>query len=200
MGKSMSATSDIGSGKVTIVTGAGGGIGRITAKILAACGHSLFVTDINGEAAAETASEIQQVGGVAVSLTADLSSEDEVRAMVAAVVNHFGRLDAAFNNAGIRRCNKLFTEIEGSEWRRAVGANLDSVFYCMEHEIAAMQKTGGGAIVNTSSGNGVVAIPRAADYVATKHGVVGLSRAASSEADITGVRVNAILPGFTLTP
>jgi len=123
-----------------------------------------------------------------------------VAALFSFIEQKFGRLDGAFNNAGVGGSHKQPDELGISEWQRVIDVNLSSVFYCMRHEIALMRKTGGGAIVNTSSVCGVVGIPCAIEYVAAKHGVIGATRAGAVDTATTGVRVNAVLPGMTRTP
>ncbi|MGW8816099.1 SDR family NAD(P)-dependent oxidoreductase [Gordonia terrae] len=186
-------------GKAMIVTGAGGGIGRATARLLAARGASVLVTDVNQSAVSETAELISEVGGQASSLQVDVSREDDVRAMVDETVARFGRLDGAFNNAGIGPSSALH-DTSAEDWHRVIDINLTGVFYCLKYEIAHMIKHGGGAIVNTSSEAGARGLPSVASYVASKHGVVGLTRAASTDYAKYGIRVNAVMPGFIVTP
>jgi NAD(P)-dependent dehydrogenase (short-subunit alcohol dehydrogenase family) len=186
--------------KVIIVTGGGSGIGRAAAKILARNGAKLIVADLSEAGAVETVGAIEEEGFIAKSVKVDVADEGNVRAMVDFAVKSFGRLDGAFNNAGLQMQNKLLEDLSETEWHRVVNVNLTGVFLCMKHEILAMRKTGGGAIVNTSSGNGLVGNPYSSEYVASKHGVLGVTRAASCEAAVTGVRVNAVLPGMINTP
>ncbi len=184
-------------GKVVIVTGAGSGIGRAAARIFAEDGARVALFDRDADGNEETRATI---GGEAHAWTCDVADEAAVAASVAAVVSAFGRLDGAFNNAGIEMANKLVADLDAADWARMMGINLTGVFHCMKHQTLAMQATGGGAIVNNSSGDGIIGAPYASDYVAAKHGVVGLTRAAACEARYTGVRVNAVLPGLILTP
>lgn len=187
-------------GKTIIVTGAGSGIGRATSRILAHAGAKVLVTDIGIDQARETQALIQEEGGVAEACGVDVADEASVEAMVRRAVDIFGRLDGAFNNAGILMHGKTPDELTGSEWQKVINVNLSGVFYCMKYEIEAMRKTGGGAIVNTSSVNGLVGNPTSIEYVAAKHGVVGATRGAACDAVTTGVRVNAVLPGSIRTP
>lgn len=184
-------------GKVVIVTGAGSGIGCAAARIFAEEGARVALFDRDADGNEETRATI---GGDARAWTCDVADEASVADSVAAVVSAFGRLDGAFNNAGIEMANKLVTDLDAADWSRMMAINLTGVFHCMKHQTRAMQTTGGGAIVNNSSGDGIIGAPYASDYVAAKHGVVGLTRAAACEARYTGVRVNAVLPGLILTP
>ncbi len=187
-------------GKVALVTGAGRGIGESSARLFAAEGASVVVADVDGEAALRVAEAIATSGGSAVAVQADVTDEDQVIAMVATAMEHFGRLDCAHNNAGISGMVSSFTDLSLSEWNRMLTINLTSVFLSMKHEIPAMLASGGGAIVNTSSGAGVVGFAGLPHYVASKHGVVGLTKTAAIEFAKQGLRVNAVLPGTTNTP
>lgn len=187
-------------GKVIIVTGAGSGIGRATSQILARAGAKVIVADLVPAHALETEAMIRDAGGVARSHEVDVADEASVRNMVDVAVQDFGRLDGAFNNAGILMHGKTPDELTGGEWNKVIGVNLTGIFYCMKYEISAMRKTGGGAIVNTSSVNGLVGNPASIEYVAAKHGVIGATRGAACDAVTTGVRVNAVLPGSIRTP
>ncbi|MGE4304841.1 MAG: SDR family NAD(P)-dependent oxidoreductase [Novosphingobium sp.] len=185
--------------KVVLVTGAGSGIGRAAALLFAHEGAKIGVLDRDRVSADEVAAAIADAGGEATPLVADVADDAAVAAAVAALVAHFGVLDGAFNNAGIEMANRLLPDLTDDEWSRMMGINLTGVFSCMRHATRAMAGKG-GAIVNNSSGDGIIGQPYAADYVAAKHGVIGLTRAAACEARYTGVRVNAILPGLILTP
>lgn len=187
-------------GKVVLLTGAGSGIGRATAIILAEAGASVLVTDYDEASAQETATLIQQAGGSAKAMRVDVTSENDVKAMVAAAVDLFGKIDGAFNNAGVRMRYELLPDLTVSDWDRVADVNMKGVFMCMKYEIEAMRQCGGGAIVNTSSANGLLGSAYCSEYVASKHGVLGLTRGAACETNITHVRVNAVLPGVIVTP
>ena len=187
-------------GRTIIVTGAGGGIGREACIVLAKTGANVVVTDVAADRGRETAATIADTGLSATFFPADLSSESDIRALVAHAVATFGRLDGAYNNAGVEQCALPLHELTLEQWERAIRIDLTSVFLCIKHQVVAMLKTGGGAIVNTASSLGQVAIPNASEYVSAKHGVVGLTRAAAAEYGRQGIRVNAVLPGIVLTP
>jgi NAD(P)-dependent dehydrogenase (short-subunit alcohol dehydrogenase family) len=187
-------------GRTIIVTGAGGGIGREACVVLAKAGANVVATDVAADRGRETAATIADTGLTATFFPADLSSESDIRALVAHAVATFGRLDGAYNNAGVEQCALPLHELTLEQWERAIRIDLTSVFLCIKHQVMAMLKSGGGAIVNTASSLGQVAIPNASEYVSAKHGVVGLTRAAAAEYGRQGIRVNAVLPGIVLTP
>jgi len=187
-------------GKTIIVTGAGGGIGREASIVLANAGANVVVTDIAADRARETLSAVSDAGLSAAFFPADLASERDIHALVDHAVKTFGRLDGAYNNAGIEQCALALHQLTLEQWDRALRIDLTSVFLCIKHEVTAMLTTGGGAIVNTASSLGQVAIPNASEYISAKHGVVGLTRAAAAEYGRQGIRVNAVLPGIVLTP
>jgi NAD(P)-dependent dehydrogenase (short-subunit alcohol dehydrogenase family) len=188
------------SGKSIIVTGAASGIGRATAKVLANAGARVVVSDVTADAGQATVADIVAAGGTASFFKADMSIEPDVAALVDHAVATYGRLDGAFNNAGISQLGKPLHELTTAEWDRAQRIDLTAVFWCIKYEVLAMLGTGGGAIVNTASSLGQVAIANAAEYVAAKHGVMGLTRAAAAEYASSGIRVNAVLPGIVRTP
>jgi NAD(P)-dependent dehydrogenase (short-subunit alcohol dehydrogenase family) len=187
-------------GKTIIVTGAGGGIGREASIVLANAGANVVVTDIAADRGQETLGAVSSAGLSAVFFPADLASERDIHALVDHAVKAFGRLDGAYNNAGVEQCALPLHQLTLEQWDRALRIDLTSVFLCVKHQVTAMLKTGGGAIVNTASSLGQVAIPNASEYISAKHGVVGLTRAAAAEYGRQGIRVNAVLPGIVLTP
>jgi NAD(P)-dependent dehydrogenase (short-subunit alcohol dehydrogenase family) len=186
--------------KVVIVTGAADGIGRATALEFAAEGARVVVADQNARRGAETTRDILAVGGQARFIEVDVADEVSVNSMVQQTLSDYGRLDIAFNNAGINRSGPAVADVSVTDFDRVVAVNLRGVFLCMKYEIAAMLQTGGGAIVNTASVGGHIAAPGTAAYNASKHGVVGLTRSAAIEYAARGIRVNAVSPGATRTP
>lgn len=183
--------------KVAVVTGAGAGIGEAIARRLARQGALIVVADINEAGAARVAADL---GDRARAIVTDVSDPDGVQAMVDFAVSEFGGLDIAVNNAGIGGDQMPVGELPPASWREVLRVNLDGVFYCMHAEIPAMLASGGGAIINMSSILGSVGFAGASAYVASKHGVVGLTRTAAIEYGDQGIRVNAIAPGFIRTP
>jgi NAD(P)-dependent dehydrogenase (short-subunit alcohol dehydrogenase family) len=183
-------------GKVAIVTGGASGMGEATARMLASRGARVVIADLNAEGADRVAAELDG----AVAHVVDVSDPDGCEAMVAAAVGAFGRLDLAVNNAGIVDRPTRLAEISVERWRRTVGTHLDGVFFGMRAEIPEMLKTGGGAIVNTGSVMSVLGLWGIADYVAAKHGILGLTRNAAIEYSEFGIRVNCVGPGVIDTP
>ena len=187
-------------GGVALVTGASSGIGRATAKRFAAEGASVVAADIDVEGGEETISQIESDGGEATFVEVDVTDEKDIATAVETAVDTYGGLDFAFNNAGIEGDQAGFSEQDDANWNRVLDINLDGVFYAMREEIPVMLDDGGGAIVNTSSIAGILGFPNLSPYVASKHGVVGLTRSAAVEFSSEGLRVNAVLPGVIDTP
>ncbi|MGO9876668.1 MAG: SDR family NAD(P)-dependent oxidoreductase [Acidimicrobiia bacterium] len=186
-------------GRVALVTGAGNGIGRATARALAGRGASVVIADVDEQGAAETAALIDERERTATVL-ADVTDDAAVARMVAFTVERFGQLDCACNVAGISTEPKAFVDHSRTEWQRVIDVDLTGVFVCMQYELRQMlTQDRGGVIVNVSSGAGVVAAPGQPHYTAAKHAVLGLTKHAAQEYASAGIRVNAVLPGQTET-
>ena len=187
-------------GKVALVTGGSSGMGRATALAFAREGAKVIIADKDVKGGEETVRMIKQVGGEATFVKTDVSKAAEVEALVNKTIETYGRLDYAFNNAGIGGSGVSAADCTEESWDRTINANLKSMWLCLKYEILWMSKHGSGAIVNTSSVVGLKGTPDDTDYIVSKTGVIGLTKSAALAYAKAGIRVNAVCPGMTDTP
>jgi NAD(P)-dependent dehydrogenase (short-subunit alcohol dehydrogenase family) len=185
--------------KIVMITGAANGIGLECARLLAKRGARLMLSDIDADAGNKAVSELSDNGADAAFFTCDVTNGEQVRALITATLDQYGKLDCAVNNAGVEHPHMKLAEHDDDEFDRAIAINLKGVYLCMKYELQEMVKQNSGVIVNLASLAGLGGAPGLGGYVASKHGVVGLTRTAALEYAKRGIRVNAVCPSFTKT-